>query len=128
MDNCNKWQKRKMQKLAKRMYRICFDFTRRYFGVSLFFTKKKKKKQQKIYRAKFGKPVSKLARSDGINRCIICWLPWKRGLLVKTVFLAKVQGLRYLKLCLNPDNFTGLKEPEHQEKYISPTAKTEEMV
>ena len=40
MDNCNKWQKQKLQKLAKRMYRICFDFTRRYFGFSLFFTQK----------------------------------------------------------------------------------------
>ena len=25
------------------------------------------------------KPVLKLARSEGINRCIIHWLPWKRG-------------------------------------------------
>ena len=28
----------------------------------------------------------------------------------------KAQGLRYSKLCLNPDIFTGLKEPEHQKK------------
>ena len=40
----------------------------------------------------------------------------------------KAQGLRYSKLCLNLDIFTGLKEPEHQEKYISPAAKTGEMV
>ena len=50
MDNCNKWQKRKLHKLAKRMYRICFDFTRTYFGVSLFFTQK----IAKFYRTKFG--------------------------------------------------------------------------
>ena len=40
----------------------------------------------------------------------------------------KAQGLRYSKLCLNPDIFTGLKGPEHQEKYVSLLAKTEEMV
>ena len=40
----------------------------------------------------------------------------------------KAQGLRYSKLCLNPDILTKLKEPEHQEKYISLPAKTEEMV
>ena len=50
MDNCNKWQKRKLQKLAQRMYRICFQFTRRYFQVYLFFTQK----IAKFYRAKFG--------------------------------------------------------------------------
>ena len=50
MDNCNKWQKLQLQKLAKRMYRICFDLTRRYFGVSLFFTQK----VAKFYRAQFG--------------------------------------------------------------------------
>ena len=38
---------------------------------------------------------------------------------------SKAKGLRYSKLCLNPDIFTGLKEPEHQEKYISLPAKTE---
>ena len=41
MDNCNKWQKQKLQKLAKCMYGICFDSTRRYFGVFLSFTQKK---------------------------------------------------------------------------------------
>ena len=70
MDNCNKWQKRKLQKLAKRMYRICFDFTRRYAR-------------------NLDKPVLKLARSEGIKRGVTCWLPWKRGLPVVTVFLAK---------------------------------------
>ena len=35
MDNCNKWQKRKLQKLAKCMRRMY-----RYFGRSLFFTQK----------------------------------------------------------------------------------------
>ena len=40
----------------------------------------------------------------------------------------KAQGLRYSKLCLNPDIFTGLKEPEHQNKYISLAAKTGEIV
>ena len=39
---------------------------------------------------------------------------------------SKAQGLRYSKLCLNTGIFTGLKEPEHQEKYISLPAKTEE--
>ena len=34
----------------------------------------------------------------------------------------------YLKLCLNPDVLTELKEPEHQENYIALPAKTEEMV
>ena len=41
---------------------------------------------------------------------------------------SKAQGLRYSKLHLNPDIFTGLKEPELQEKYISVPAKAEEMV
>ena len=60
MDNCNKWQKRKLQTLAKRMYRVCFDFTRRSFGVSLFFTQK----IARFYRAKFGQTALKLARSE----------------------------------------------------------------
>ena len=74
MDNCNKWQKRKLQKYAKRMYRICFDLTRRYIN----FTARNS-----------DKPVLKLARSEGIKRGIICWLPWKRCLPVVTVFLEK---------------------------------------
>ena len=43
---------------------------------------------------------------------------------------SKAQGLsRYSKLCLNSDSFTGLNEPDNQEKiYISLLAKTEEMV
>ena len=41
---------------------------------------------------------------------------------------SKAHGLRYSKLCLNPDILTGLKELEYQEKYISPPAKTEKMV
>ena len=40
----------------------------------------------------------------------------------------KARGLRYSKLCLNLVIFTGMKEPEHQEKYISLPAKTEEMI
>ena len=40
----------------------------------------------------------------------------------------KALGLRYLKLCLSPDILTGLKKPEHQEKFISLPVKTEEMV
>ena len=59
------------------MYRICFDFMRRYFGVSLFITQK----IAKFYRMKFGQTRLKLVRSEGINRCIIRWLPWKQGLL-----------------------------------------------
>ena len=86
MDNCNKWQKRKLQKLAKRMNRICFDFTRRYFGFSLFF----KQKIAKFHRVKFGQTrLESVARSEGIKRGIIRWLPWKRSLPVVTVFLAK---------------------------------------
>ena len=41
---------------------------------------------------------------------------------------SKVKGLRYSKLCLNPDSFTGLNEPDNQEKNMSLLAKTEEMV
>ena len=41
---------------------------------------------------------------------------------------SKAQGLRYSKLCLNPDISTGPTEPEHQEKCVSLPAKTEEMV
>ena len=40
------------------------------------------------------------------------------------VVFSKAKGRRYSNLCLNPDTFTGLKEPEHQEKYISLPAKT----
>ena len=32
---------------------------------------------------------------------------------------SKAQGLGYSKLCLNPDISTGMKEPEHEEKYIT---------
>ena len=32
---------------------------------------------------------------------------------------SKAQGLRYSKLCLNQDSFSGLKEPDNQEKYIT---------
>ena len=78
MDNCSEWQKGKLLKLAKRMYRICFDFTRRYFGVFLFLTQKN---NEILLR---DKPVLKLARSEGINKCIIRWLPWKWGLPVVT--------------------------------------------
>ena len=42
--------------------------------------------------------------------------------------LSKAYGLKYSKLCLNPDIFTGLKEQEHQEKYISLPTKSQEMV
>ena len=73
------------------------------------------------------KPVLKLARSEEINRCIIRGLPRKWGLPVVTVFLAKHKDLG-TRNCLNPDIFTGLKEPEHQEKYISLPVKTEEIV
>ena len=31
--------------------------------------------------------------SEGIIQCIICWLPWKQGLPVVTVFLAKNKDL-----------------------------------
>ena len=86
MDDCNKWQKRKLQKLAKGMYRICFDFTRRCFGVSLFFTQK----NSEIFESF---PFLKLGRSEGIDICIICWLKWKWGLPVVTVFLAKYKDL-----------------------------------
>ena len=107
MDNCNKWQKRKLQKLAKRMYKICFDFTRRYFEVSLFTPK-----IAKIYCAKFGEEKFHLlfAMETAFSSC-------------NGVF-SKAQGLRYSKLCLNPDIFRELKEPEHQEKYISLPVKT----
>ena len=64
MDNCNKWLKRKLQKLSKRMYRICFDFTRRYFGVSLF---SKQKKSRNFTARNLDKPVLKLARSESTD-------------------------------------------------------------
>ena len=61
-----------------------------------------------------------------MKECIIRWLPWKWCLSVVTAFLAKNKpGLRYPKLCLNQDIFTGLKGQEHQEKYISLLSKIE---
>ena len=65
------------------MYRIGFDFTRRHFGVSLFFTQNSEILPCEV-------PVLKLptCRSEGINGCIIRWLSWKQGLPVVTVFLA----------------------------------------
>ena len=50
------------------------------------------------------------------------------GFISCNIVVSKEEGLRYSKLCLNPDIFTGLKGPEHQEKYISLLAKIEEMV
>ena len=61
MDNCSKWQNQKLQKLAKRIYRICFDLTRRYFGVSLFFTQK----IAKFYRVEFRQTRFETAGSKG---------------------------------------------------------------
>ena len=69
----------------------------------------------------------KLFRSEGTNRCIIRWLPWERELPVVTVVLAKHKDLGN-RNWLNPEIFKGMKEPEHQEKYISLPTKTEEMV
>ena len=41
---------------------------------------------------------------------------------METAFIScvfsKKEGLSYSKLCLNPDIFTGLEGPEHQEKCI----------
>ena len=85
MDNCNKWQKQKLQKLAKCMYRICFNFTRRYFGVSLFLTHTHKKK--------FTARNSDKKSEEESNRWIIRWLPWKQGISVLTVFLTKHKDL-----------------------------------
>ena len=89
MDICNKWKKRKLKKLTKRMYRICFDFARRYFGVSLFFTQK----TAEFYRAKLRQTCFELTRRERINRCIIRSLLWKWGLTVGMVFLAKYKDL-----------------------------------
>ena len=53
------------------------------------------------------------------------------GLTSCNSVFSKAKGLRYSKLnpdSLNPDSFTGLKEPDNQEKYISLLAKTEERV
>ena len=55
-------------------------------------------------------------------------VPMETGFTFVTVFLAKHTFLANSKLCLNPDIFTCLIEPEHLEKYISLPVKTEEMV
>ena len=82
------------------MYRICFDLTRRNSD----------------------KPTLKLARSEGINRLS------SAGCHGNEVSPNHKDLISHSKLCLNPGIFTGLKEPEHQEKYISLPEKTEEMI
>ena len=92
------------------MYRICFDFTRKYFWVSsLLDTKHSEILLRKIRKNPFW---DKLGVKE--SRCVL---------------FSKAQGLTYSKLCLKPHIFTaGLKEPEHKEKYVSLPAKTEKMV
>ena len=115
-ENCRNWPN------------VCTEFVLTLRRDTLEFLSSLHKKSQNFTARNSDKPVLKLARNEGIKRDIACWLPWKRGLPAETVFLAKHKELTYSKLCLNPDIFIGLKEPDNQEIYISLPEKTEEMV
>ena len=58
-------------------------------GDTLEFLSSSHKQKRNLTARNSDKPVLKLVRGKGIKKVIICWLPWKRGLPVVTVFLAK---------------------------------------
>ena len=54
-------------------------------------------------------------------------VPKRTGFTSCNGAFSEAYGLRYTKLCLKADMFTALKEPEHEEQYISLPAKTDEI-
>ena len=73
-ENCRNWQN------------VCTEFVLTLRGDTLEFLSSLHKKWRNFTARNSDKPVLKLARSEGNNKCIILWLPWKRGLPVVTVF------------------------------------------
>ena len=95
MEGCSCARKRPVvDKNCKNWPNVCTaEFVLTLRGDTLELLYSLLKKVRKFTARNSYKPVLKLARSEGINRCIIRWLPWKWGLPVATVFLEKHKDL-----------------------------------
>ena len=124
MANCNKLQKRKLQKLDKRMYRICFDFIRGYFGVSLFFTKD----IAKFYRAKFGQTRFETSQEWRNQQMYHPLVAMETGFTSCNGVLAKHKELGTRNYVWTQIVSQGWKNQTIKKIYVRLLAKTEEMV
>ena len=107
---------------------MCTEFVLTLREDTLDFLSSLHKKMRNFTARNSDKPVLNLARSGRNQERYHLLVAMEMGFTSCHGVFGKAQELRYLRLCLNQDIFTGLKEPEHQEKYVSPPAKTEEMV